>query len=1215
MAVEAANQRAAFRNLTPTAIELREIHSSQPLILLEGVDTEMMLTLRPLSENAKTSSESWDEFRVFSWTEDSSWVEHCRGEISAIVNGSSSANELCQSLTPVSAIQDHIRQIECACVTDVPSLRIYEDASKIGIEYGPCMTMLSDCRTGDGNAMATVRVPDTATTMPHQFESPLIVHPALLDNCIHVVWPLLGAGVNGVDGLYLPASVKRINIQLGLGSQYHDRVRVYCKAAAAIDPSERVFESITVMNRDQMGSEPAITVNGMVLVSLSDGQATKEKIEKTTCSKMHWEPSVDLLEPNQFQAHFQLEKASNEEMNNVKDLERASIYYIQRALEIVTDSHISSLQAHHQKLYRLMLKQLQAAKAGDNQLLDTNWNALDYSGQEIFLATLRAESTSGEFTCTMGENLPQILLNTTESLTIMLADGLLERFYRDSSPLRRNSAQVAQLINNTTHENPNMRILEIGAGTGGTTLPILEKLGGTLGHTPRFQDYVFTDISSGFFENAQEKLKAWSPLIKFQRLNIEEDPVGQNFEPESFDLVVAALVLHATARISQTLHHVRRLLKPGGKLILIEITTVRAHLFPFATLPGWWLGEPEFELRAVNTLIHPSELEGTVTTKEAFREDGPLLTESQWDRMLKQSDFSGVDHSLHDYPGEVVHSNSVLISTASIKTEPSSGIAKDWIVVQSYESSRYSLSALKEQVKAIAGNVPLLVSLDQSSNMDLKDCYCIFLDELESPTLTNMSSKTYQAIQNLCTAAGVLWVVEGAQGDSPANPDSGMVIGLTRSVRSENSTVRLVTLDLDAKAKLPPSHTSEVIATICRVAFTQKGGALRQPAAQESEFLERGGILHIPRVVQDLGMDQLLQNLTQNPVPVEQTSFKPHRAVSLRIGSVGLLDSFYFDHDDHLEGPLGPDQVEIQIKAAGLNFQDILTALGKVPDRGFGIDCAGVVTAVGSEVLDLTIGDRVCALSPGTFGTIMRCAAACAVKVSESTDFESAASLPVVYTTVYHALINLARLCKTDTILIHAAAGGVGQAAIMLSQSIGAEIFATVGNMQKKELLMTRYGIPHDHIFFSRDTSFEDRIASMTNRKGVDVALSSTAGDIRRATWRCLAHFGRFIDMAKADILANNRLDMEPFLHNRTYAAIDVRALALERPLLMKELLAKCISLQAQGIFKLVEPVTVFSYSQIEAAFRKMQSGDNMGKIILIPDIREPIKVCDLVFK
>lgn len=1215
MAVEAANQRAAFRNLTPTAIELREIHSSQPLILLEGVDTEMMLTLRPLSENAKTSSESWDEFRVFSWTEDSSWVEHCRGEISAIVHGSSSANELRQSLTAVSAIQDHIRQIECACDTDVTSQRIYEDASKIGIEYGPCMTMLSDCRTGDGNAMATVRVPDTATTMPHHFESPLIVHPALLDNCIHVVWPLLGAGVNGVDGLYLPASVKRITIQLGPGSQYHDRVRVYSKAAAAIDPSERVFESIIVMNRDQMGSEPAITINGMILVSLSDGQATKEKIEKTTCSKMHWEPSVDLLEPSKFQAHFQLEKASNGEINDVKDLERASMYYIQRALEIVTDSHISSLQIHHQKLYRLMLKQLQAAKAGNNQLLDTNWDALDYSSQEIFLATLRAGSTSGEFTCKMGENLPQILLNTTDSLSIMLADGLLERFYRDSGPLRRSSAQVAQLINNIAHENPNMRILEIGAGTGGTTLPILEKLGGTLGQTPRFQDYVFTDISSGFFENAQEKLKAWSPLITFQRLNIEEDPVGQNFEPESFDLVVAALVLHATARISQTLYHVRRLLKPGGKLVLIEITTVRAHLFPFATLPGWWLGEPDFELSAAKGLLHLSELEGTVTTKETFREDGPLLTETQWDRILKQSDFSGVDHSLHDYPGEAVHSNSVLISTASIKTEPSSAVSKDWIIVQSHECSRYSVNVLKEQVKAIAGNVPLLVSLDQISNMDLKDFYCIFLDELENPILANISSKIYQAIQSLCTAAGVLWVVEGAQGDSSANPNSAMVIGLTRSVRSENSAVRLVTLDLDAKAKLPPSHTSEVIATVCRVAFTQKGSALRQPAAQESEFLERGGILHIPRVVQDLRMNQLVQNLTQNPVPAEQTSFEPHRAVSLRIGSVGLLDTFYFDNDDHLEGPLKSNEVEIQIKAAGLNFHDILTVLGKLPQRGFGIDCAGVVTAVGSEVLDLAVGDRVCALSPGAFGTIMRCAAACAVKISESIDFAIAASLPVVYSTVYYSLINLAGLCKNDTILIHAAAGGIGQAAIMLSQWIGAEVFATVGNTQKKELLMTRYGIPKDHIFYSRDTSFEEKIASMTDKKGVDVALSSTSGDIRRATWRCLAHFGRFIDVAKADILANNRLDMEPFLHNRTYVAIDVRALALERPLLMKGLLAKCVELQAQGIFKRLEPITIFPYSQIEAAFRKMQGGDNMGKIVLVPEIREPIRVCDLVFK
>ena len=1216
MAVEAANQRAAFRNLVPNAIELREIHNSQPLIVVEGVDTEMMLTLRPLSEDVKSPSTSWDEFRIFSWTEDSSWVEHCRGQISAIVNSRrNSTNEVCQSATAISAVQDYIQQIDRACVTDITSARIYEDASKIGIDYGPCMTMLSNCRTGGGNAVATVRIPDTATIMPHQFESPLIVHPALLDNCIHVIWPLLGAGVNGVDGLYLPASVKSISIQLGVGSQYHDRVRVYGKAAPDTDPSERVFESIIVTHSDQISNEPAITVNGMVLVSLSDGQATKEKIEKMTSSKVQWEPSFDLLEPESFEAYFCLEKAPSEEMNDIKDLERASMYYIQRALDVVTDSNIPSLQTHHQRLYRLMLKQLQAAKAGENQLLDTKWNALNHSDRETFLASLYAGSTSGEFICKIGEDLPQILLNNTDSLSVMLGDGLLERFYRDSAPLRRNSAQVAQLISNIAHGNPNLRILEIGAGTGGTTLPILEKLGGTSGYAPRFQDYVFTDISSGFFESAQEKLKAWSPLITFQRLNIEDDPVGQNFEPESFDLVVAALVLHATARISQTLHHVRRLLKPGGKLILIEITTARAQLFPFATLPGWWLGEPESELRAMQDFLDLPELEGTVTTKEAFREDGPLLTENQWDRTLKRSGFSGVDRSLHDFPGEAVHSHSVLISTASIQVERSSGIVKDWIIVQSQESSRYSLSALTEHVKDIAGNVPLLVSLSQISKMDLKDHYCIFLDELECPMLASVSSQTYEAIQTLCTAAGVLWVVQGAQGDSTANPDSGMAIGLTRSIRSENSSIRLVTLDLDAKAKQSPSRTSEIIATVCRAAFTQEGSALPQPAAQESEFLERGGILHIPRVVQDLNMDSRIQNLTQNIVPAEQTSFEPHRAVSLRMGSIGLLDSFYFDHDDHLESSLGPKDVQIQIKAAGLNFRDIMTALGQLPERSFGFDCAGVVTAIGSEVLDLKVGDRVCALSPRAFGTIMRCAAACAVRISESTNFETAASLPVVCTTVYYSLVNIARLCKGDTILIHAAAGGVGQAAIMLSQSIGAEIFATVGNAQKKELLMTRYGISNERIFFSRDTSFEYRIASITGKKGVDVALSSTSGDIRRATWRCLAHFGRFIDVSKADILANDRLDMGPFRHSRTYAAIDVRALALERPMLMKELLTKCVKFYDQGIFKPVEPVTVFPYSQIEAAFRKMQGGDNMGKIILIPEIREPIKVFDLVFE
>ena len=600
MAVEAKRQHAESRNATYSKIELREISNNQPLIILEGVDVEMMLTLRPLDKNSGTSSESWDEFKIYSWTEAASWVEHCRGQVAALsdrkhndVEGAHSSN------LARSARQDQIREIESACVSKVDSQKIYEAASNIGIDYGPCMTMLADCRAGGQHAMGSVQVPDTASTMPRQSETPLIVHPAFLDNCLQVVWPLLGAGQTEIKGLYLPTFVKNFCVRLDRRAQNRDHVKVFGTTAVSPHPSERLVESILVINPNEAEKLPAITFDGLVMVSLNDGQSTKEKREKSIYSKIHWEPCLDLLGSKEFQDHFRLETAPNEEMSTMKDLERAALFYFEAALKNVTDAHYDSLQDHHKRFYRLMQKQLNSAKRGENPVLEAQWDTSSDSERKEFLEMVRSRGVSGEFTCKIGEHISEILLNRLDTLSLMLEDGLLEKFYRHSAPLIRNNKQAALLVNCLAHENPNLRVLEIGAGTGGVTLPVLEKLGGVSGQVPRFQDYVFTDISSGFFENAQEKLKAWSTFVTYRKLNIEEDPISQDFEPEAFDLVIAANVLHATTRMTRTLSNVRKLLKPGGQLLLVEITTTRAQFFPFGTIPGWWAGESSCEFDAV----------------------------------------------------------------------------------------------------------------------------------------------------------------------------------------------------------------------------------------------------------------------------------------------------------------------------------------------------------------------------------------------------------------------------------------------------------------------------------------------------------------------------------------------------------------------------------------------------------------------------------------
>ena len=156
-----------------------------------------------------------------------------------------------------------------------------------------------------------------------------------------------------------------------------------------------------------------------------------------------------------------------------------------------------------------------------------------------------------------------------------------------------------------------------------------------------------------------------------------------------------------------------------------------------------------------------------------------------------------------------------------------------------------------------------------------------------------------------------------------------------------------------------------------------------------------------------------------------------------------------------------------------MNLKDIMIALGQIPFyHDIGIDYSGVVTTVGSDVTGISPGTRVCAMTHGAYATTTRLPHHRVVEIPDSLEFPEAASLPVVFCTAQYALADVGRLCEGESILIHAAAGGVGQAAIMLAQNLKAEVFATVGSLDKKNLIMQTYGIPEDHIFYSRDASF-----------------------------------------------------------------------------------------------------------------------------------------------
>ncbi|EKD12633.1 beta-ketoacyl synthase domain-containing protein [Drepanopeziza brunnea f. sp. 'multigermtubi' MB_m1] len=547
-------------------------------------------------------------------------------------------------------------------------------------------------------------------------------------------------------------------------------------------------------------------------------------------------------------------------------------------------------------------------------------------------------------------------------------------------------------------------------------------------------------------------------------------------------------------------------------------------------------------------------------------------------------------HEMSRFYGNGVHGFS---GTSGMLTPPA--FEREVVIICDESTQQDLVSSLKEIIVDLTQQSPAVGSL---GNVDTEGKVCIVISELSKAIVSTLSPADFHAIQSMVSsAAGILWTVRGAYTDS-SNPDAQMVVGMARSVRSE-TLLKFATLDLGTSPGFSSTDTAEIIFEVLERTFSSDSPAV----GANMEFQERNGALFVPRVVEDAAMNKFVHQETQpSAEPDLQPFHQPGRPLKIAIKCPGALDTIYFTDDLAVGTPLPDYEVEIEVKATSMNFKDIMISMGQLSSKSLGVECAGIISGVGCKVTDLKVGDRVSAMSEGAYATYTRCRGTSAQKIPDSMSFEVASTIPVVYCTAYYSLFDLGRLVKGESVLIHAAAGGVGQAAIILCQMIGAEIFATVGSVAKKEFLMSEYHIPEDHIFYSRSTSFAKAIHRATDGQGIDVVLNSLAGDALRETWDSLAHFGRFIEIGKRDITSNSRLEMARFEHNAMFASVDLTVVAAERPKTMKRLLADVFDLMGKSLVKPISPITVFPMSTVELAFRALQGGKVMGKIVIVPN-------------
>ncbi|KAL2265959.1 hypothetical protein VTJ83DRAFT_5311 [Remersonia thermophila] len=509
---------------------------------------------------------------------------------------------------------------------------------------------------------------------------------------------------------------------------------------------------------------------------------------------------------------------------------------------------------------------------------------------------------------------------------------------------------------------------------------------------------------------------------------------------------------------------------------------------------------------------------------------------------------------------------------------------------------------LANAIEAATGKLPDFGSLGTISTAGK---LVIFLSELDQPLLSTLTPEQFTTLQNLLTtAAGVLWTVRGAY-DNANNPDANMITGLSRTIRSETA-MKFATLDLDGQVHLSEDSTVGVIMKVFRAVF---GTFSSSPATEELEFMERNGAFFTPRIVHDPEMNEYVFRRT-NPSALQETKFgESGRALKMRMPVAGAPETILFVDDPAVDQPLGGDEVELEVRAIGLSHRDGLAFKGQIPLSSAGIEASGVVTAVGNEVAGLKVGDRVAAFTTqGAYATRARTKAGLAFRLPRDVSFEAAAGLPLAYATAYYGLVELARVRDGDTVLVHAAAGAVGQAAICVAQMAGAEVFVTVGSAEKKALLMEEFGLQEDRVFYSRSGEFGDAILRATQGQGVDVILNTLTGEGLRESWRCLAKFGRFVDIARREAGSKAKLEFDGADNNASFMSLNVLALLEERPKVVKRVLEDVAQLLRYGKIKPATPVTQFSMADVAEAFKAQQTGKTMGKIVVVPGADDIVK-------
>ncbi|KAI5865997.1 hypothetical protein GGS23DRAFT_603436 [Durotheca rogersii] len=1169
MAIEAVKQMA-YAHRTISGYLLKEAVFKSPIAVRPGAKTEVVTQLRPLQHvYEKTSYRA--EVRVFAVV-DGYWNECLHATIyTEYQETPTEVDDGRETRATAQALTRGYEQAKSVCTKIIGKHEFYKWHHEQGLKYGPAFSRADDI-FWDGGELGVACI-DVASADP--FEG--VVHPAVFDASCQVCFAAPSGGMSKSLPTIIPHRMQDTWIS-ATGWQYPHTRQIQVFTTSKLKTLVSGLEcSFTLLADD--GS----TLSHCRRLEMSPVVGNESTSDSRTAlfHGIEWRPQLSLLSSSQLQSYCNTNSLVEDDTSRISDWNK-----LQNALRAVALSKIVQLQeTDWSKAPSYMRKYV-------SWLEKETQGSTDYEASEKDLATdledLRRARPSWNMFVEIAQNLASIVEGKIDAgallySTTTLAQGFLDEITR---PLQKQ--EFVSFMELSAHQTPDQKILEVGAGTGtmishilSTLWQIEERNGGIA-----FSEYIYTDISTAQLEKARDQFAEREERLSFQCLDMEKDVTTQGFEAGIYDTILIGSVLPASKNVADTLHNLRRLLKPSGHLIISEIAVpdVFAVGFGFGVLSSWWSGKND---------SHPY---------------CPTMTESEWEAVLQESGFSGNDLVIRDSISDAAHLNSVIISSAKDDSRHSVEGSRIVVVIDDQNKHQQDLAlSFESSFIDSSESRPKVLPLSEVGNTEiLPTDYVVFLADLGGSLLSQPTESSFNYIQKLVQQSNnLLWVTSAEIPESPSSicpyPYSGLKDGFLRTLRAEFTNKRIVSLSIEGKPADAPAAILDHIVKVLESAFGT--------ASPEVEYIVRDGLLLTGRLVEETVLNEGLGSST-TPRPKTEP-WLPGPPLKLDVGSPGSLETLRLVEDrDFYNTDLGPTEVEIEAKAWGVNFRDVFIALGRLEEDDFGTDCAGVVTKVGPRCRFVRPGDRVCMFVAGCMRMWARSDEGAVVKIPDSVSFNEACAVVNPGITAWYSLVEVARLQKGEKVLIHSASGATGQLAVQVAQLVGAEVFATVGYNHKKQLLIDRYGIPEDHILYSRNPSFAKGVMRLTNGHGVDVVLNSLVGESLRVSWECVAPYGRFVEIGKADIKANSALPMACFAKNVSFSGVDLHHILVHRQDLGKKLLHKTMELAGNGSIHSPAPLHAYDISKVEEAFRYLQSGKNTGRIIIQIDRSTEVQKC-----